>query len=33
VILIDQIDMNFARGLHPWDAVTDATINRLRRSC
>jgi multidrug efflux pump subunit AcrB len=30
VILIDQIDMDMAKGLHPWDAVIDATTNRLR---
>jgi multidrug efflux pump len=30
VILIDQIDMDLARGLHPWDAVVDATTHRLR---
>jgi multidrug efflux pump subunit AcrB len=30
VILIDQIDMDIARGLHPWDAVIDATSHRLR---
>ncbi|HMD17341.1 MAG TPA: efflux RND transporter permease subunit [Terriglobales bacterium] len=30
VILIDQIDMDLARGLHPWDAVIDATTHRLR---
>ena len=30
VILIDQIDMDIARGLHPWDAVVDATTHRLR---
>ena len=30
VILIDQIDMDIARGLHPWDAVLDSTTNRLR---
>jgi len=30
VILIDQIDMDLARGLHPWDAVIDATTNRSR---
>ena len=30
VILIDQIDMDMARGLHPWDAVIDATTNRFR---
>jgi multidrug efflux pump subunit AcrB len=30
VILIDQIDMDLAKGLHPWDAVIDATTHRLR---
>ena len=30
VILIDQIDMDIARGLHPWDAVIDATTHRFR---
>ena len=30
VILIDQIDMDMAKGLHPWDAVIDATTNRFR---
>jgi multidrug efflux pump subunit AcrB len=30
VILIDQIDMDLARGLHPWDAVIDATSHRFR---
>jgi multidrug efflux pump len=30
VILIDQIDMDMARGLHQWDAVIDATIHRFR---
>jgi multidrug efflux pump subunit AcrB len=30
VILIDQIDMDFAKGLHPWDAVIYATTHRLR---
>jgi multidrug efflux pump len=30
VILIDQIDMDIARGLHAWDAVLDATTHRLR---
>jgi multidrug efflux pump subunit AcrB len=30
VILIDQIDMDLARGRHPWDAVTDATAHGLR---
>jgi hypothetical protein len=29
VILIDQIDTDMARGLHPWDAVIDATTNRF----
>jgi AcrB/AcrD/AcrF family protein/biotin/lipoyl-binding protein len=30
VILIDQIDMDIAKGLHAWDAVVDATTHRLR---
>jgi len=30
VILIDKIDMDLARGLHPWDAVIDATTHRFR---
>jgi multidrug efflux pump subunit AcrB len=30
VILIDQIDMDLAKGLHPCDAVIDATAHRLR---
>jgi len=30
VILIDQIDVDIARGLHPWDAVIDATVHRFR---
>ena len=30
VILIDQIDMDMAKGLHPWDAVVDATMHRFR---
>jgi multidrug efflux pump len=30
VILIDQIDMDMAKGLHPRDALIDATTNRLR---
>jgi multidrug efflux pump len=30
VILIDQIDVDIARGLHPWDAVIDATTHRMR---
>ena len=30
MILIDQIDMDLARGLHPWGAVIDATTHRLR---
>ena len=33
VILIDQIDMDLARGLHPWDAVIDATPTACDRSC
>ena len=39
VILIDQIDMDMAKGLHPWDAVIDATTQSLaadradRRRC
>jgi multidrug efflux pump len=28
VILIDQIDMDLARGLHPWDMVIGATTHR-----
>jgi multidrug efflux pump subunit AcrB len=30
VILIDQIDMDIAKGLHPWNAVVDATTHRFR---
>jgi len=30
VILIDQIDVDLASGLHPRDAVIDATTHRLR---
>ena len=30
VILVDQIDMDLAKGLHPWDAVIDATTHRFR---
>src|SRR5207237_4256706 len=30
VVLIDQIDMDIARGLHPWDAAIDATTHRMR---
>jgi multidrug efflux pump subunit AcrB len=30
VILIDQIDMDLAKGLHPWDAVIEATTYRTR---
>ena len=30
VILIDQIEKNKARGMHPWDAVIDATLHRFR---
>jgi multidrug efflux pump subunit AcrB len=30
VILIDQIDMDIAKGLHPWEAVVDATTHRMR---
>src|SRR5258708_37995466 len=30
VILIDQIDMDIAKGLPPWDAVIDATTHRMR---
>jgi multidrug efflux pump len=30
VILIDQIDANVRVGQHPWDAVLDATMHRLR---
>jgi len=30
VILVDQIELDKAKGLHPWDAVVDATVHRLR---
>ena len=30
VILIDQIEKDKAKGLHPWDAVVDATMHRVR---
>ena len=30
VILINQIETDKARGLHPWDAVLDATSHRVR---
>jgi multidrug efflux pump subunit AcrB len=30
VILIDQIEKDKAKGLHPWDAVIDATLHRFR---
>ncbi|HLN09960.1 MAG TPA: efflux RND transporter permease subunit [Xanthobacteraceae bacterium] len=30
VILIDQIEKDKAKGLHPWDAVIDATQHRVR---
>ena len=30
VILIDQIEKEKARGLHPWDAVVEATGHRVR---
>ena len=30
VILIDQIETDKAKGLHPWDAVIDATSHRVR---
>ena len=30
VILIDQIENDKAKGLHPWDAVIDATAHRVR---
>jgi len=33
VILIDQIEKDKARGLHPWDAVVDATSHRCDPSC
>jgi multidrug efflux pump subunit AcrB len=30
VILIDQIEKEKGRGLHPWDAVVEATSHRVR---
>ncbi len=30
VILIDQIEMDRAKGMHPWDAVVYASVHRLR---
>ena len=30
VILIDQIEKEKAQGLHPWDAVVEATAHRFR---
>ncbi len=30
VILVDQIELDKAKGLHPWDAVIDATVHRFR---
>ena len=30
VILIDQIETDKAKGLHPWDAVVEATSHRVR---
>ena len=30
VILINQIETDKTRGLHPWDAVLDATSHRVR---
>ena len=30
VILINQIETDKAKGLHPWDAVVDATSHRVR---
>jgi multidrug efflux pump subunit AcrB len=30
VILVDQIETNVQAGQHPWDAVLDATMSRLR---
>lgn len=30
VILVDQIELDKSKGLHPWDAVVDATVHRLR---
>ncbi|MBL8703431.1 MAG: efflux RND transporter permease subunit, partial [Rhodospirillales bacterium] len=30
VILVDQIELDKAKGLHPWNAVIDATVHRFR---
>ena len=30
VILIDQVEIEIAHGLHPWDAVVEATVHRFR---
>jgi multidrug efflux pump subunit AcrB len=30
VILIDQIDIDIAKGLDPWSAIVDATMHRMR---
>ncbi|WP_114948619.1 efflux RND transporter permease subunit [Microvirga calopogonii] len=30
VILIDQVETERAHGLHPWDAVVEATVHRFR---
>ena len=30
VILIDQIEQDRAVGLHPWDAIVESTVRRLR---
>jgi multidrug efflux pump len=30
VILVDQIEHDIAEGHHPWDAVIESTIRRLR---
>ena len=30
VILIDQIEQDRAVGVHPWDAIVESTVRRLR---
>ena len=30
VVLIDQVEKEIAAGHHPWDAVVDATLHRMR---
>ena len=30
VILIDQIEQDRAVGIHPWDAIVESTVRRLR---